>query len=95
MNHEVRQRPRSLFARFRNLLSGMFSLWVRESEIQNPRAVYEQAIHEKTKQYHQLKEAVAGILYRPRSPSGAPRSRGSTTTCAGPCAGATTTCRSR
>ncbi len=63
MNHEVRQRPRSLFARFRNLLSGMFSLWVRESEIQNPRAVYEQAIHEKTKQYHQLKEAVAGILY--------------------------------
>lgn len=63
MTHEIRERPRSLFARFRNLLNGMFSLWIRESEVQNPRAVYEQAIHEKTKQYHQLKEAVAGILY--------------------------------
>jgi phage shock protein A len=47
----------------RNLLHGMFSIWMRESEVQNPRAVYEQAINEKTKQYHQLKEAVAGILY--------------------------------
>jgi phage shock protein A len=63
MTQDYRERPRSLFARFRNLMRGMFSLWIRESEIQNPRAVYEQAIHEKTKQYHQLKEAVAGILY--------------------------------
>ena len=63
MTHEPRDRPRGLFARFRNLMRGMFSLWIRESEIQNPRAVYEQAINEKTKQYHQLKEAVAGILY--------------------------------
>jgi len=63
MTYEPRDRPRSLFARFRNLLTGMFSIWMRDSEVQNPRAVYEQAINEKTKQYHQLKEAVAGILY--------------------------------
>jgi len=63
MTYEPRERPRSLFARMRNLLNGMFSIWMRESEVQNPRAVYEQAINEKTKQYHQLKEAVAGILY--------------------------------
>jgi phage shock protein A len=63
MTYEPRDRPRSLFARFRNLLRGMFAIWIRDSEVQNPRAVYEQAIHEKTKQYHQLKEAVAGILY--------------------------------
>ena len=63
MNHEPRERPRSLFARFRNLLHGMFTIWIRDTEVQNPRAVYEQAINEKTKQYHQLKEAVAGILY--------------------------------
>ena len=63
MTYEPRDRPRSIFARMRNLLHGMFSIWMRESEVQNPRAVYEQAINEKTKQYHQLKEAVAGILY--------------------------------
>ncbi|HJO24928.1 MAG: PspA/IM30 family protein [Myxococcota bacterium] len=63
MTYEPRERPRSLFGRFRNLLRALFAGWLRNSEIQNPRAVYEQAIHERTQQYHQLKEAVAGILY--------------------------------
>jgi phage shock protein A len=63
MTSELRERPRGLFARLRSLWRGVFALWVRDSEVQNPRAVYEQAIHEKTRQYHQLKEAVAGILY--------------------------------
>ena len=45
------------------IMRALFAGWLRGSEIQNPRAVYEQAIHERTKQYHQLKEAVAGILY--------------------------------
>ena len=63
MTYEPRDRPRGLFARLRNLWRGMFAVWVRESETQNPRAVYEQAINERTKQYRQLKEAVAGILY--------------------------------
>jgi len=56
-------RPRSLFGRLRSLVRGMFALWVRDSEHRHPRAVYEQAIHERLKQYRHLKEAVAGILY--------------------------------
>jgi phage shock protein A len=63
MTYEPRDRPRSLLSRLRNLLRGMFAIWIRDSETQNPRAVYEQAIDERTRQYRQLKEAVAGILY--------------------------------
>ena len=60
MTHE---RSRSLFGRLRSLIKGMFAIWIRDSERQNPRAVYEQAINERTQQYRDLKEAVAGILY--------------------------------
>jgi len=63
MTYEPRDRPRSLLSRLRNLLRGMFAVWIRDSETQNPRAVYEQAIDERARQYRQLKEAVAGILY--------------------------------
>lgn len=63
MTYEPRERPRSLFGRFTNLIRAIFARWLSDSEVQNPRAVYEQAIHERTKQYRQLKEAVAGILY--------------------------------
>jgi phage shock protein A len=63
MSIETRDRPQGVFGRFRNLLHALFAGWIRNSEIQNPRAVYEQAIDERTKQYRQLKEAVAGILY--------------------------------
>ena len=63
MTYEPRERPRGLFGRFRNLLSAIFGGWIRDGELNNPRAVYEQAIHERTRQYRQLKEAVAGILY--------------------------------
>ncbi len=63
MTIDHRERPQSLFGRFRSLLRGMFSTWLQDSENENPRAVYEQAINERTKQYRQLKEAVAGILY--------------------------------
>jgi phage shock protein A len=63
MTYEPRERPRGLFGRFRNLMAAIFGRWVRDGEVNNPRAVYEQAIHERTKQYRQLKEAVAGILY--------------------------------
>ena len=57
------ERPHSLVGRLRNLIHGIFSVWVRDGERNNPRAVYEQAIGERTKQYRDLKEAVAGILY--------------------------------
>jgi phage shock protein A len=58
-----REQPRGLFARFRHLVSGMLSVWLRRTERQHPAAVYEQAINERTRQYRALKEAVAGILY--------------------------------
>ena len=60
MTHE---RPRGLFGRLRSLIRGIFAIWVRDTERQNPRAVYEQAISERMRQYRELKEAVAGILY--------------------------------
>jgi phage shock protein A len=59
----TQQRPRGLFGRLRSLIRGIFAIWIRDSERQNPRAVYEQAIDERTRQYRELKEAVAGILY--------------------------------
>ncbi len=57
------ERSRSLVGRLRNLIHGILAVWVRDGERNNPRAVYEQAIGERTKQYRDLKEAVAGILY--------------------------------
>ncbi len=52
-----------IFGRLRNLIRATLSLWVRDGERKSPRAVYEQAIEERTRQYHELKDAVAGILY--------------------------------
>jgi phage shock protein A len=57
------QRPRGAFRRLRSLLRGWFAGWVRDREHRNPRAVYEAAINERTRQYAELKQAVAGILY--------------------------------
>jgi len=57
------ERPAGFISRLVNLIRGMFGVWVRDGERQNPRAVYENAIHDRTRQYHELKHAVAGILY--------------------------------
>jgi phage shock protein A len=57
------QKPAGLLARFFNLIRGVLGVWIRDGEHQNPRAVYESAIQERTRQYHELKDAVAGILY--------------------------------
>lgn len=59
----TRSEHRGIFARFRALLRGIFGVWVRDRERENPQAVYEQAIQERTRQYRELKQAVAGILY--------------------------------
>ena len=59
----ITERPRGLFGRLTNLIRGIFGIWLRDTERQNPRAVYEQAINERMRQYRDLKEAVAGILY--------------------------------
>jgi phage shock protein A len=58
----VHERPR-MFARFGSLLRGLFSGWVRGRENRNPELVYEQAIEGRVRQYRELKQAVAGILY--------------------------------
>lgn len=54
---------RGLLGRLRGLIQGMFRSWIRDRESESPRAVYEQAIAERTRQYSELKQAVAGILY--------------------------------
>jgi phage shock protein A len=59
----MNERPNGLFGRLRSLVHGVLAIWIRDTERQNPRAVYEQAIHERVRQYRELKEAVAGILY--------------------------------
>ena len=52
-----------MFARMRSLFRGVFGSWVREKEQEKPEVVYEQAIAERVRQYRELKDAVAGILY--------------------------------
>lgn len=56
-------RSASIFSRLRNLFRGVFSIWVRDRELESPEAVYEQAIRGRLTQYRELKDAVAGILY--------------------------------
>jgi phage shock protein A len=52
-----------MISRFAYLVRAVFGGWLRRSERRNPAAVYEQAIEDRTRQYRELKEAVAGILY--------------------------------
>jgi len=63
MNTMTIERPRGLVARCAHLVRTTFGGWLRRSERRNPAAVYEQAIEDRTHQYRDLKEAVAGILY--------------------------------
>jgi phage shock protein A len=57
------RRPRSILSRFFALVRGSLRGWVRDREEQSPRAVYEEAIVDRTRHYADLKRAVAGILY--------------------------------
>jgi len=59
----MQRERRGLFGRLRQLVSGVFAVWIKEGEESNPAAVYEGAINERRRQYRELKEAVAGILY--------------------------------
>lgn len=51
------------FSRLSNLWTGFLSLWIESVEAEHPEAVYEAAIEEQTKKYHELKKAVSGIVY--------------------------------
>ena len=52
-----------MIGRFTHLARITFGDWLRRGERRNPAAVYEQAIEDRSRQYRELKEAVAGILY--------------------------------
>jgi len=54
---------RGFIARLRDLVNGIFAVWIRDREAQSPDAVYERVIGERVRQYADLKRAVAGILY--------------------------------
>ncbi len=56
-------RSKGFLARLGSLFNGMFRGWVSDKEHGNPGVVYEQAILERKRQYGELKQAVAGILY--------------------------------
>ncbi len=55
--------PRGMWFRAARLVRVACGGWLRRSERRNPAAVYEQAIEERTRQYREWKDAVAGILY--------------------------------
>jgi phage shock protein A len=57
------ERPQGMIHRFARLVRAACGSWLRRSERRNPAAVYEQAIEDRTRQYRELKEAVAGILF--------------------------------
>ncbi|HUO05484.1 MAG TPA: PspA/IM30 family protein [Candidatus Binataceae bacterium] len=52
-----------LFSRLFNLIGGKFSRWVKSREESDPEAVYEAAISDRIRRYHQLKAAAAGVIY--------------------------------
>jgi phage shock protein A len=62
MNPAIEQ-PHGMISRFAHLVRVTCGGWLRRSERRDPAAVYEQAIEDRTRQYRDLKEAVAGILY--------------------------------
>ena len=71
----MNDRPRGFFSRLHSLVSAVFSSWMRDREVASPRAVYEQAIDERVRQYGELKRAVAGILYMRNKLEGESRER--------------------
>ena len=63
MNSVTIERPHGLFARAAQLVRMTLGGWLRRGQRRNPAVVYEQAIEDRKRQYRDLKEAVAGILY--------------------------------
>jgi len=52
-----------LFSRLFKLVGGKFSRWIKAREARDPEAVYESAISDRVRRYHQLKTAAAGVTY--------------------------------
>jgi phage shock protein A len=49
--------------RFFSLFGGKLSRWLKAREARDPEAVYEAAISDRVRRYHQLKSAAAGVIY--------------------------------
>jgi len=50
-------------SRLFSLIGGKLSRWLKAREAHDPEAVYEAAISERVRRYHQLKSAAAGVIY--------------------------------
>lgn len=50
-------------SRLLNLIGGKLSRWLKLRETKDPEAVYEAAITDRIRRYHQLKNAAAGVIY--------------------------------
>ncbi len=50
-------------SRMLNLIGGKLRRWLRTTEARDPEAVYEAAIGDRLRRYHQLKTAAAGVIY--------------------------------
>jgi len=52
-----------ILSRLFSLIGGKFSRWLKVREAKDPEAVYEAAITDRLRRYHQLKNAAAGVIY--------------------------------
>ncbi|MGO9450244.1 MAG: PspA/IM30 family protein [Candidatus Binataceae bacterium] len=50
-------------SRMMSLISGKLRRWLKAREARDPEAVYESAITDRLRRYHQLKTAAAGVIY--------------------------------
>ena len=50
-------------SRIVSLISGKLRRWLKATEARDPEAVYESAITDRLRRYHQLKNAAAGVIY--------------------------------
>ena len=52
-----------LISRMMSLIGGKLRRWLKSHEARDPEAVYEAAITDRVRRYHQLKNAAAGVIY--------------------------------
>jgi phage shock protein A len=52
-----------VISRIISLIGGKLRRWLKASEARDPEAVYESAINDRVRRYHQLKNAAAGVIY--------------------------------
>jgi phage shock protein A len=57
------RRRKMFISRMLSLIGGKLRRWLRAREARDPEAVYEAAISDRLRRYHQLKSAAAGVIY--------------------------------